>query len=80
MPGASFVLCMLAPLAVLGLMFMALLRLKLAQGCVGALAKSGWAPGRRLEGFTVRLAGLASANILIPLMASFFGMAAQAPL
>lgn len=78
MPGGSVALCMLAPFAVLGLMFMASLRLELVQGCVGALAKSRRAPGRRLEGSSVRLAGLAAANILIPLLASFFGMAALA--
>jgi hypothetical protein len=78
MLGGNLFLCFLAPIALLGLLLGVQLRLELAQRCAQALAQSWRAPDGRLEGSAWRLAGLAAANILIPLLASLFGLAALA--
>lgn len=68
----GYLLCILAPFALLGVMMMVQLRLDLARSCVRAIKH----PWERRESPVWRVAGLAAANILIPLAASFFGMAA----
>ena len=74
--GGYLVFCSLAPFALLGLCLMIELRVDLAQRCFQELARLRRTPGTRWAGIPWRLVGLAVANILIPLLASFFGMAA----
>lgn len=72
------VLCIIAPFALLGVLLMVQVRLVLAQQCVQLLAPSWRAPDKRLEGPAWHITALAAANILVPLLASFFGLAALA--
>jgi hypothetical protein len=78
MIGGSLVLCIVAPFALLGVLLMVQVRLVLAQQCIQILAPSWRAPDERLEGPAWRITALAAGNILVPLLASFFGLAALA--
>ncbi len=78
MIGGSLILCSLAPVALLGLLLMVQVRIELAQSCARALARSWRTSDGRLESPAWRVTGLAAANILVPLLASFFGLAALA--
>jgi hypothetical protein len=76
--GGSLVLCIAAPFALLGVLFMVQVRLVLAQQCAQLLAPSWRAPDEQQEGPAWRITALAAANILVPLLASCFGLAALA--
>jgi hypothetical protein len=76
--GGGLFFCALAPLAMVGMLMMVEVRVELARSCARLLTQSWRHPDSRLEGSAWRAAGLAAANILLPLLASFFGMAALA--
>jgi hypothetical protein len=78
MPGSGLILCVLAPFALLGLLWVVQIRLVLAQQCARALAPSWREPEGWWEGSPWRRAALAAVNVLLPLLASCFGLAALA--
>jgi hypothetical protein len=78
MPGGGWILCVLAPLALLGQLVIIQFRFALAQNGYRRLVLSWRHSGRLLRYSPWRTAAIALGNIVVPLLASFYGLAAFA--